>query len=662
MPVTTSALFDKLTFDQNTLNKYDSVDYRLRVSLLRPQDALFMDPSKGFTLAESATTSRFILTDLELKQSYSLSPNARSAFFAQGIMTVLDPSGFKFMDAIVESAATLGIANGIINCRYLIEVEFPGHLPNGNVQIDPERGIYVVQVFKVETRLTEKGGEFKLHFGGLDYDASRHVNVTLSSTKTITHTGHFKDYIKKLEDMLKEEEKRRVSKGEQQYENEWHFILEPFISSSDHFKFEANDPDKQQFRSQTSRPMDGSNGLLNTNREGSTILQCIDNAMADTKAMQYGLNQDGTLSDPLKIIDKAKALEDAKKIKQIYRVDVMVDPDSKWDTITNDYVKKFYYYIFLQDSPDWFYGPVNQIEKGEFQTQVAARLSNAAYINNLRKRYDYYFTGINSEILKFEIKAEYGLFIAEHLLRQYSPGTGATTGPGATQRPGLVNTVLSAVGLVNPAQPMSGATNSVQQKLSYAEEKIPTIQTGTGSGQGGASAGDAPVFPHLYSYDNNATDKGTGANSNPSEAERRRMKFQHVYDGLNYTGPDFQKITMTVRGDPYWFGAAKPVFSQGPFAGRIPSDITRAKDARADFFVGQQKFYIEVRSADLATQTESGLAPTNRTISGVYTVTECRNRFVGGRFEQELTGVRDLMIHGESMYTALEKATTRPAK
>ena len=71
---------------------------------------------------------------------------------------------------------------------------------------------------------------------------------------------------------------------------------------------------------------------------------------------------------------------------------------------------------------------------------------------------------------------------------------------------------------------------------------------------------------------------------------------------------------------------------------------------------------MEVNSADLATQTDTGLAPTNRTISGIYTVTECKNRFVGGRFEQELTGVRDLMIHGEAMYTALQRATIRPPR
>jgi len=656
MPVTTRALFPKLTFSENALNKYDSVDYRLRVTLLKPQDALYMDPSRGITLAESATTSRFILTDLELKQTYSLSPNARTAFFAQGVMTIMDPSGFKFMDAIVESAAKLGVTNGIINCRYLIEIEFPGYLPDGKPQIDPERGVFVVQVHKAEVRLTEKGGEFKLHFGGLDYDASRHVNVTLPKTKTIQHSGHIKNFIQELERTLNEEEKLKVGRGEQQYENKWKFILEPFVSSSPHFQFTSMS-ENQQFRDRTQRPMDGQNGVLNSAREGSTIIQVIDNAMADTKAMQFGLNQDGTLSDPLEITTAAKALEDAKKIKQMYRIDVMVDPEPRWDSITNDYVKNFYYYIFLMDAPDWFYGPVNQIKREEFQNIVATRLSNAAYINNLRKRYVYYYTGLNSEILKFEIKAEYGLFIAEHLLRQYVPGSGPAPGPGAARSPGLLSNLF---GSGNPVSPQTPATSSEGKRLVYAEATIPAVQ-GTGSGSGGASAGDAPVFPHLYSYDNSNNDKQS-TTSTPGPNELRRMKFQHVYDQLNYTGPDFQRISMTVRGDPYWFGTSKPVFLQAGFNNRVPADITRAREARADFFVGQQKFYIEVGSADLATETQTGLANTNRTISGVYTITQCVNRFVGGRFEQELTGVRDLMIHGEKMYNAVQQATVQTVR
>lgn len=656
MPVTTRSLFPKLTFAENSLNKYDSVDYRLRVTLLKPQDALYMDPSRGITLAESATTSRFILTDLELKQTYSLSPTARTAFFAQGVMTIMDPSGFKFMDAIVESAAKLGVTNGIINCRYLIEIEFPGYLPDGKPQIDPERGVFVVQVHKAEVRLTEKGGEFKLHFGGLDYDASRHVNVTLPKTKTIQHAGHFKNFIQELERILNEEEKLKVGRGEQQYENKWKFILEPFVSSSPHFQFTSM-ADNQQWRDRTQRPMDGQNGVLNSAREGSTIIQVIDNAMADTKAMQFGLNQDGTLSDPLEITTADKALEDAKKIKQMYRVDVMVDPEPKWDSITNDYVKNFYYYIFLQDAPDWFYGPVNQIKREEFQTIVATRLQNAAYINNLRKRYVYYYTGLNSEILKFEIKAEYGLFIAEHLLRQYIPGSGTAPGPGADRSPGLLSRIF---GSGNPVNPQSPATSSEGKRLVYAESSIPAVQ-GTGSGVGGASAGDAPVFPHLYSYDNSNNDRQS-VSSTPGPNELRRMKFQHVYDQLNYTGPDFQRISMTVRGDPYWFGTSKPVFMQAGFNNRVPGDITRARENRADFFVGQQKFYIEVNSADLATETPTGLANTNRTISGVYTITQCVNRFVGGRFEQELVGVRDLMIHGEKMYNAVQQATIQTVR
>jgi len=145
MPVTTQRLFPKLTFDQNTLNKYTSVDYRLRLTAMKDAESAFSyDPSRGITLAESATTSRFIFSDLEFKQNYSLTPNARSSFIVNGTMTIIDPSGFKFMDAIVDSASTLGVKNGIINARYLLEIEFVGHKEDGSVVIESDRGVYVV--------------------------------------------------------------------------------------------------------------------------------------------------------------------------------------------------------------------------------------------------------------------------------------------------------------------------------------------------------------------------------------------------------------------------------------------------------------------------------------------------------------------------------------
>lgn len=141
MPVPTSARFGNLTFATNPLNKYDSVDYRLRLTMLKAEDALYHDPSRGYVLAESATTSRFIFTDMVLNQNYSLRPDTRSAFMANGVITVLDPGGLRFFDAIAGAGVSLGAKNPVINCRYLIEVEFVGTLPDGKVQTETERGV-----------------------------------------------------------------------------------------------------------------------------------------------------------------------------------------------------------------------------------------------------------------------------------------------------------------------------------------------------------------------------------------------------------------------------------------------------------------------------------------------------------------------------------------
>lgn len=654
MPVTTRAIYDNLTFQQNTLNKYDSVDYRLRLSLLRAQDATTYDPSKGIVLAESATTSRFILTDLELTQTYSLSPNARTAFGVKGVITIIDPSGLRFMDALVQTGASLGIKNSLLNGRILIEVEFVGQAADDSKPtLENARGMYIAAVQTINCRLTEKGGEWKITFAGLDSDAFKHVNVTLQKTKTIEHSGHIKDFVKKLEVMLNEEEKLKVGRGEQQYPNEWHFVLEDFIAGSPHFIFTGSDPNMQRFTDRTGKPMSGNDGQLSSTREGSTILQVLDNAFADTKAMKYGLNQDNTLSDPLEITTKDKAIADAKKIKQMYRIDIMVELDSKWDSITNDYVKKFYYYMFLQDCPQWFYGPVNQINDQEWSEVVKVRLANAAYTNNLRKRYDYYYTGINTEILKFELNITAGLFIAEHLLRQYSSGSGTAPGPNATVPPGS-NAQQQTPGGVNAQPP----TNSIGQRLTYAEQYITTSNTGNKnsdqSSQGGGTGGSNMSFPHLYSYDNAATDKSP---TDLSPDQRRRMKFEHVYDRLEYTGPDFSKVAITVRGDPYWFGRTKPVIEKGGSGANTNGLETYNKD-RADFFYGQQKFYLEVDVADYSEQTAEGLINTTRAVTGVYIVQQCTNRFVGGRFEQELVGVRDIMSDGPAMWDAIQRSKT----
>lgn len=649
-------MYSKVTFTTNTLNKYNSVDYKLRLTMVKPQDAVKFDPSLGVTLAESATTSRFVLTDLEFVQNYSLNPAARTTFMTNGTATIVDPSGLRFMDAIAQTGASLGVTNAGLNCRYLIEIEFVGTLPTvGKPQLEPARGVFVVAVTGIEVRLTERGGEFRLAFTGIDGDAMKHVNVTFQGTKKIEHGGHIKDFIEKLRIVLQKEETRKVKDGEQQYENEWKFILEPFIANSQDFVFTQDlQGTMKAFTDTTGKPMSGADGNLSSAREGSTVIQVIDNAFADTKAMKYGINNDNTLSDPKIIIDQNTAYSDWKKIKQFWRIDVMVELDTRWDSKTNDYVKKFYYYIYLQDAGDIFFGPVNQLTQEQKDDITATRLASSAYINHLHKRYSYYYTGLNTEIIKFDLKAQWGIFIAEHLLRNYSGGSGPSPGPSLTQ---LAGQALTALGRMVGVVPQLPSSNAIGQKLTYAEDLLvagqqttdKNTQVPTGIGYSGF------IFPHLYSYDNRNTDQGSGSHL-PSDDEQRRQKLQHNYDRLSYTGPDFNKISMTIRGDPYWFGTTKPVFEKG--GSSIPKSIAELNKLRANFFTGLQKFWIEIDTADYATQTSNGIVNTTYAITGIYTVTQVTNKFSGGRFEQDLVGVRDITVDGPKMWAAMKSADT----
>lgn len=681
---TSSAFAKELTFLENGLNQYHSANYRIRFTMVTPEDGLMMEPDLGITLAESATTSRYTISGLEFTQKYSISPAARASFYVTGHITVNDPNGFGFMDSIVDSAARLGVRNGIINCFYLIEIEFVGSLPDGRTQVDTDRAVYAVQIIKSQTRLTEKGGEFKLYFAGSDAAAGKHINIVLPGIKNIKQKdgGHIKDYLVELEKSLNtdEKEKTKGTTPSATYANEWKFILDPKIIKSDHFKFEKTDKASKDDTHTTGT--DGKNSTNTVARDGSTVPMLIHDAMANTKAMLYGLNDDGSLSDPLKIKDAKTAKEDAKKIKQMFRVDITVYPTNKWDPITNSYQKQFYYYIFLQNSPDWTYGPIHQLTNADINEVVSSRLKNPAYFNNLKKRYDFYYTGVNSEVIKFDLTADFQLFTANAILTT-TANSGTTTGSGRTDpapkalttpKPGgqpetsvignLMDRGLAALasrrlrpGQLNNNRGISSkdATRAGREGsnfLTYAEENLPKLES--------MFQGGYPILPEVYSYANNNVVKG-GAASYPGEKDLRRQKFEHIYNSLTYTGPDFMKVTITVRGDPYWFGVAKPVFRQGVLINGpgIPGPDRKAQLNRANFFFGQEKFYIEVHSADLA---DTGRRVSSPTISGIYTIVQCVNKFTNGRFEQELFGIRDLLMHGRAMHQMVSTAKVTDPK
>lgn len=103
----------------------------------------------------------------------------------------------------------------------------------------------------------------------------------------------------------------------------------------------------------------------------------------------------------------------------------------------------------------------------------------------------------------------------------------------------------------------------------------------------------------------------------------------------------FQQVDMTIRGDPFWIG-------QGTFEDAIDhnKDVVENLDSRglAYNMMGQQCFLFRFKYPVDVDDSGTIMLKDNETVTGIYKVTEVKNSFVGGQFTQDIHAVR-LILH-----------------
>lgn len=103
----------------------------------------------------------------------------------------------------------------------------------------------------------------------------------------------------------------------------------------------------------------------------------------------------------------------------------------------------------------------------------------------------------------------------------------------------------------------------------------------------------------------------------------------------------FQQVDMTIRGDPFWIG-------QGTYEDAIDhnKDVVENIDSRglAYNMMGQQCFLFRFKYPVDVDGSGNIMLKDNETVTGIYKVTEVKNSFVGGQFTQDIHAVR-LILH-----------------
>jgi hypothetical protein len=276
--------------------------------------------------------------------------------------------------------------------------------------------------------------------------------------------------------------------------------------------------------------------------------------------------------------------------------------------------------------------------------EQASRISQFRSSGLLRKRYDYIFTGKNTEVINFDIKLNYTYYMM-------TPIAGGQL---------LQSRLTQAAG--------NAATETIREKIATLKNKI-IITTNTL--QNVTPQVDVGINSRLRLELTRLVQEFEQANSQITEEDIRRslsplMTFNRdVMDTSKYntttdvvgnsemmigsvnanieTSGDLVEIELNIKGDPYWLGKPNSFYD------------LNISDELADYELGGNMFYLKVNLPTQETSSGRRIVQPEYTLSGVYRVITVTSQFRNGLFTQFLKAYKDTNIQTELVSSNLER-------
>lgn len=219
--------------------------------------------------------------------------------------------------------------------------------------------------------------------------------------------------------------------------------------------------------------------------------------------------------------------------------------------------------------------------------------------NNVVKRYDFIYTGKNTEVLKFDIDLSMSF-----------------------------SNILAADG---------GMSNQDDKRSTEASQQDKKVTETSGMADGNAPDGSLATGQTKYISTGFKSD-GLGGSAPDTPVNRAARAFHEALT----KNVDMMNLNMEIMGDPYWI----PQSGMGNYTAKTKRfGITT--DGSVDYQRGQIDTYVNFRTPiDINQSTGmydfSGGTTTGTVVefSGLYYVNTVTNNFRGGRFTQVLTGMR----------------------
>lgn len=689
-----------VNWQENILSIYENPTYYLKLFSAPEMDEdtfIDVDPVgakyknvKKIVIAESAVTG-INIESLEITTVVSPNQTTKLVQAVEIRMRVFEPMGMTLYNKLGTAAASLGNFN-YQKTPYYLEIKFLGYDESGNPKekigpppTDQKVWIYKVSITDIKSEFTQAGSVYDITMVQYNDYASLTSFATLEASFNPEGVSTIGEII----------EQYRQSKEESdiaQYgyvRNNYDIKFLPLNNEMADINLGALNvsPDPTTWTVTIGKPEEPNQNASPTTADtknfsfakGQNVASLVEDLFACSKegqALTRRSKQEGVISDEFEYV-----------IVPYIIPMVSIRKDRTYDILVEDYNRNITFHVapFLTTrgvmSPDQ-QKPLKERKVSANKEKLKIRVDTG----KLEKRYDYLFTGLNTEVLNMDLKfdmlykATIPAFSGNNTISAQSKNEIITEEQRTTEENSaafstLKNTQSEINNLENRVKSITNSLNSTederksqlldrqltetQQELAAKRAALPELQAdadrtaraATEAREARLAANRRDFSGDIYVEDLDqarsadypavtidvSTKEGSIENRGP---ESKSPQGQSVTAALlnQLKEPSMIEINITIRGDPYWLGVTHCEQDY------LSITLNSGKGV-AEFNTGDMNFVLKfLMPAGVDELSGDPILKVEETFTGVYLVKKITHYFNKGSFTQTIEAVRDINI------------------
>jgi hypothetical protein len=688
-------------YKDNILNEYETYTYSWAIHMINPTRAQEFETNitdgTYITLAETGVENEISLETVIQNTTLGFVRDNRNAVANTWDITFQEANGMTFLNRIMLAAKELGIRNHI-EASYLLELKFRGWKQDNTSMKDEEIGPfwYVASITDFQIKHQDSGTNYQVAFVETESNAYRRMDYHLKTDLSVS-ASTFGEFLTNFTDEINKETARLVETTiTRLYPNIYEFGTEGAADEWKNWKFDAVRGENLQESRNVSVTSAG--GVVTfTLAEGTSMTAAIAAAILQTKEFKkiplVGRNRFAKDNTDDAVADFNRLSE----LMQWFMFSTKVEYMEPYDSVAKQYKRKFIYNIKAYAAPQGVHDPISFKQLAGDSSAQQARMNNILRNGLLRKRYDYTYTGLNTEVLDVDLSLNTIFFVTQAI---------AGGRMGANQQfPGLTTAESAAYDARQRYATAVSEVKRLETERTRLEEKLSQVDPRNEDGQlartnreyeaNTAAIDEAQRNLELKEqtleesnrqlFENTNTESvrfnptkfkyitqsdlydGNTRFSNKFESDQTSMQFDYrsVNDSLASSGADTNddpgtamlgaleinlnatgelvEQRLNIKGDPYWLGK--------------PKGAAATNDNQADYEFGGLGYFFNMRLP--VNEGEDGLMPEEIfNVTALYRVKSVTSQYMMGEFKQTLDSIRDTNTNNTMLINQLLAGAT----